>query len=352
MNTKPPSFGVWHDFRQGLPWAGEWPPFYRECLEEVVVAERLGFEQVWLTENHFVDDGYLPSPMVVAGAIAVRTERIRIGINVVVLPLHHPLRVAEDAAVVDLLSGGRFTLGVGVGYVQNEFETFGVDRTHRPSLLEEGIAVIRQAWDEGRIGFVGKRWSFADLPIGPRPTRRIPIYVGGAAPAAIDRAARLGDGFLASRNVATAGNAAYVESYRLLQAALRRHGRSPADCAFVVGCHVYVHDDPRRAWADVAPGLAYQVNQYLRWGTDADQPKPSPVRVDDLNPENYFVGTPEQVAERLIRLYREAPYNHLCFWARLPGLSHEQAVGSMRRFSENVVPHVRSALGIAASAST
>ncbi len=341
----PPTFGIWHDFRQVLPWSLDWATFYRECLDEVVAAERLGFAQVWLTENHFVDDGYLSAPMVVAGAIAARTERILIGTNVVVLPLHHPLRVAEDAAAVDLLSGGRFILGVGVGYVQNEFETFGVDRTLRPSLLEEGIAVMRQAWHEGRTGFSGKRWSFADLPFAPRPARRIPIYIGGAAPAAIDRAARLADGFLASRNVATAGNAGYVESYRLLQEALARHGRDPASVAFVVGCHVYVNEDPERAWADVAPGLAYQINQYLRWGTDRDQPKPLPVAMETLNPENYFVGTPEQVAARLIALHRDAPYDQLCFWARLPGLRHEQTLASMRLFAQDVIPLVLAGVG-------
>ena len=339
-----PTFGIWHDFRQALPWSIDWGTFYRECLDEVVAAERLGFAQVWLTENHFVDDGYLASPMVVAGAIAARTERILIGTNVIVLPLHHPLRVAEDAAAVDLLSGGRFVLGVGAGYVQNEFETFGVDRTLRASLLEEGIAVMRQAWDEGRTGYAGKRWSFAGLPFTPPPAHRIPIYIGGAAPAAIDRAARLADGFLASRNFATAGNAGYVDSYRLLHAALARHGRDPAAVAFVVGCHVYVNEDPERAWADAAPGLAYQVNQYLRWGTDRGQPQPSPVAIETLHRENYYVGTPDQVAARLIALHQEAPYDHLCFWARLPGLSHAQALTSMRLFAGEVAPLVRAAI--------
>ena len=139
-----PTFGLWYDFRQRPP-LGDYARFYAECLEEIEESERLGFAGVWLSEHHFVDDGYLPSPLVVAAAVAARTERIKIGTNVLLLPMHHPLRVAEDAAVADLVSGGRFVLGVGQGYVQHEFETLGYERKYRPSLFEEGIEVIRQA---------------------------------------------------------------------------------------------------------------------------------------------------------------------------------------------------------------
>jgi alkanesulfonate monooxygenase SsuD/methylene tetrahydromethanopterin reductase-like flavin-dependent oxidoreductase (luciferase family) len=143
-----PSFGLWYDFRQRLP-LGDYAAFYAECLEEIEEGERLGFTGAWLSEHHFVDDGYLPSPLVVAAAVAARTETITIGTNILLLPMHHPLRVAEDAAAVDLVSGGRFVLGVGQGYVQHEFETLGYERRYRPSLFEEGIEIIRQALGGG-----------------------------------------------------------------------------------------------------------------------------------------------------------------------------------------------------------
>jgi probable F420-dependent oxidoreductase len=333
-----PTFGLWYDFRQKLP-LGDYARFYAECFEEIEEAERIGYAGVWLSEHHFVDDGYLPSPLVVAAAIAARTERVTIGTNVLLLPMHHPLRVAEDAAVVDLISGGRFVLGVGQGYVQHEFEVLGFNRKNRPSLFEEGVEIIRRAWEEGSIGYEGKRWRFEDLPFEPRPRRRPPIYIGAFAGPAIDRVARMADGFLAS-----VGRGAFVETYRKVQEALARHGRADEDFPYVASGVVYVHEDSERASSDVAPAIAYQRSRYAEWGTDRGEPKPEPLRPEDLLWERYLVGNPDEVAEGLIRLHEAAPYDHFCFWARLPGITHEHALANIRLFASGVAPRVRDAV--------
>jgi probable F420-dependent oxidoreductase len=334
-----PTFGLWYDFRQRLP-LGDYERFYAECFEEIEESERLGFTGLWLSEHHFVDDGYLPSPLVVAAAIAARTRRLTIGTNVLLLPMHHPLRVAEDAAVVQLISGGRFVLGVGQGYVQHEFEALGFDRKYRPSLLEEGVEVIKHAWEEGSTGYEGKRWRFDDLPFEPRPEKRPPIYVGAFADPAIDRAVRLADGFLAS-----AGGGSLADTYRRVRETLARHGRDDEDFPIVASGVVYVHEDPERALADVAPAISYQRSRYAEWGTDRDRPRPEPVRPEDLPWERYLVGSPDEVAEGLIRLHQEAPYDHYCFWGRLPGITHEQALANARLFASEVMPKVRDAAG-------
>jgi probable F420-dependent oxidoreductase len=334
-----PTFGLWYDFRQRLP-LGNYERFYAECFEEIEESERLGFTGIWLSEHHFVDDGYLPSPLVVAAAIAARTRRLKIGTNVLLLPMHHPLRVAEDAAVVQLISGGRFVLGVGQGYVQHEFEALGFDRKYRPSLLEEGIEVIKHAWEEGRTGYEGKRWRLDDLPFEPRPQKRPPIYVGAFADPAIDRAVKLADGFLAST-----GGGALADTYRRVREALARHGRDDEDFPFIASGVVYVHEDPERALADVAPAISYQRSRYAEWGTDRDRPRPEPIRPEDLPWERYLVGSPDEVAEGLIRFHQEAPYDHYCFWGRLPGITHEQALANARLFASEVMPKVRGVAG-------
>jgi len=334
-----PTFGLWYDFRQNLPLV-DYARFYAECLEEIEEGERLGFTGVWLSEHHFVDDGYLPSPLVVAAAIAARTSTMTIGTNVLLLPMHHPLRVAEDAAVVDLLSGGRFVLGVGQGYVQHEFEALGFNRKNRPSLFEEGIGIIRHALTEGRTGYEGKRWSLPDLPFEPRPNGLLPIYIGAFADPAIDRAARLADGFLAST-----GGGALGETYRKVRDALDRHGRADKGFPYVASGVAFVHEDAGRARGILAPAIAYQRTRYAEWGTDREKPRPDPIEPEDLPWERYLVGTPDEVADGLIDLYREAPYDHFCFWGRLPGVTHEEALANARLFAERVAPKVREAVG-------
>ena len=341
INDGGPTFGLWYDFRQKLPLV-DYARFYAECLQEIEEGERLGFTDVWLSEHHFVDDGYLPSPLVVAAAIAERTTTMGIGTNVLLLPMHHPLRAAEDAAVVDLISEGRFTLGVGQGYVQHEFEVLGFNRKYRPSLFEEGIEIIRQAWEEGYIEYEGKRWRFDDLPFEPRPNGKVPIYIGAFVDPAIDRAVRMGDGFLAS-----AGGGAFGETYQKVREALERHGRAEEHFPYVASGVAFVHEDAGRAREIVAPAISYQRTRYAEWGADRDKPKPEPIRPEDLPWERYLVGTPDEVAEGLLRLYEEAPYDHLCFWGRLPGFTHEETLDNMRLFASDVAPKVRDAVGAA-----
>jgi alkanesulfonate monooxygenase SsuD/methylene tetrahydromethanopterin reductase-like flavin-dependent oxidoreductase (luciferase family) len=333
-----PTFGLWHDFRQKLP-LGDYARFYAECLEEIEEGESLGFTGVWLSEHHFVDDGYLPSPLVVAAAVAARTSTMTIGTNILLLPMHHPLRVAEDAAAVDLLSGGHFVLGVGQGYVQHEFEALGFNRKNRPSLFEEGIEIIRQALTEGHTGYEGKRWNLPDLPFEPRPNGKLPIYAGAFVDPAIDRAARLADGFLAS-----AGGGAFGETYRKVRDALARHGREDEDFPYVASGVAFVHEDAGRAREIVAPAIAYQRTRYAEWGTDREKPRPELIQPEDLPWERYLVGTPNEVTNGLIDLYQEAPYDHFCFWGRLPGVTHEEALANARLFAERVAPKVREAV--------
>ena len=191
--TRSVNFGLWYDFRNpGHKVSFE--KLYRDSLDQIAWAETIGFDSVWLTEHHFVQDGYCPSPLVVAAAIGERTTRMRIGTNLLLLPLADPVRLAEDAAALSILTGGRFDLGVGLGYRQLEFDYFGRKISHRPSLMEEGVSIIRQAWSGEPISHQGKRYNIEGIQVSPTPESIPKLLMGGMAEPAIDRAARLGDG--------------------------------------------------------------------------------------------------------------------------------------------------------------
>ena len=166
---------------------------YADALELAALAEELGFDSVWVSEHHFVDDGYLPSLLPMCAAIAARTDRIEIGTGLLLITLHDPLRIAEDAAAVDLLSRGRLILGLGLGWREEEFDGFGVLLAKRGRRLEEAVDVLRRAW-RGEAASSGG----APVYVTPRPGRPggPPIWIGAEAEPAVRRAGRIADGFI------------------------------------------------------------------------------------------------------------------------------------------------------------
>jgi alkanesulfonate monooxygenase SsuD/methylene tetrahydromethanopterin reductase-like flavin-dependent oxidoreductase (luciferase family) len=332
MST-PPSFGILHDFRQPLPHTQGYAAFYADCLAEVKEAERLGYDAVWLSEHHVTADGFLPSPLAMAAAIAVGTHTIAIGTSILVLPLHHPLRVAEDAVVADLLSDGRFRLGLGQGYVGPEFAALGVDRRTRAARLAEGATIIRQLWDTGQTRFAGSEWELPEGTFSPRPERRIPILFGAVSDPAVERAVRVADGLL----VYCGKPADLLPRQSQLTRALAVQGRARDTFRFVATGIVHVDEDPDRAWAHAAPGIAYLEGQLAAHGPNATSAS------DGLHRAEYLVGDPDDIAARFTRLHTDVPFDHFAFWARLPSLSHEQALTSLRLFAEEVVPRIHHA---------
>jgi alkanesulfonate monooxygenase SsuD/methylene tetrahydromethanopterin reductase-like flavin-dependent oxidoreductase (luciferase family) len=250
------NFGLWYDFRNPAPWQRPFDAFYKDTLAQIRDAEALGFDSVWLTEHHFCDDGYTPSPLVLAGAIGAQTERMRIGTNLMLLPLHDPVRLAEDAATLSLATGGRFDLGVGIGYRQLEFDQFGRKLSHRPSMMEEGIEIIRRGWAGEPVNFSGKRFSVGDLRIMPTPVSKPKLLLGGMAEPAIERAARIGDGFLCTGGI----------GLDLYANALLAQGKQPEDGNAVLGCWAIIAEDPEKEAQRIGEHVLYQTNQYIQWG--------------------------------------------------------------------------------------
>jgi alkanesulfonate monooxygenase SsuD/methylene tetrahydromethanopterin reductase-like flavin-dependent oxidoreductase (luciferase family) len=331
------NFGLWYDFRNPPQWQMPFEQLYAESLDQIVEAERLGFDSAWITEHHFCDDGYTPSPMVIGAAIGARTKRLHLGTNLMVLPLHNPIRVAEDAATLSLLTGGRFDLGVGIGYRELEFREFGRELKHRPSLIEESIEIIRRAWAGERINFTGKRFNVGDLRVLPKPEHTPKLYLGGMAEPAIDRAARIADGFLSTGSI---GHDVYVNC-------LKKHGRAPEDGVIIAGSWAIVSDDPEREARAVAPHALYQGNQYIEWG--AFGPPDTTPRFPDgetaLAQGLYQLWDADQAVVEITALLKGCPQiRDLHFWARLPGETVAAGHRRVEYMAKHVLPRVRAAL--------
>ncbi len=334
-------FGLWYDFRNPEPRALGNEALYRALLDQIVWGEDAGFESVWLTEHHFCDDGYTPSPLAIAAAIGERTQRMRIGTNLMLMPLADPIRLAEDAATLAILTGGRFDLGLGLGYREVEFEQFGRRLRERPSLMEEGVAILRRAWTGEPVQFEGKRFRVGPVRITPVPERPPRILLGGMAEPAIRRAARIGDGFLSTGGI----------GHDVYERASAEEGRRGAIFA---GHWAIVAEDPEAELERVGPHVLYQANEYVRWGAfgPPDQVPPFPDAASAARDGLYQLWTPEQAIEGLVEMLRAHPaIEDLHFWAGFPGEPIEQRNARLELMARRVLPGVREALGLSGEAS-
>lgn len=328
------NFGLWYDFRNPEPWRVPFERFYAQTLDQISWAEDLGFDSVWLTEHHFCEDGYTPSPLVLAGAIGSRTKRMRIGTNLMLITLHNPIRLAEDAATVSLLTGGRFDLGVAIGYRELEFDAFGRKLVNRPSLIEEGVEIIRRAWRGDPIDFQGKRYSFGDIRVTPVPEHTPRLLIGAMAEGPIHRAARIGDGFLSTGGI---GHDVYLEG-------LAKAGKAPEDGAIFAGNWAIVAEDPEREAAKVGDHVLYQINEYVKWGAFGP-PGEVPLFPDAPTAiENglYELWNADQAVENLTAMLQQSPQiQDVHFWAQFPGEPLESGAARMEYLATKVLPRLR-----------
>ena len=279
----PLRFGVVHDFRappdSGVPLTR----VYAETFEQIELVERWGLDLCWFTEHHFIDDGYLPNFVPVAGAAAARTSRLRFSTDICLLPFRHPVRLAEDLAILDNISDGRMELGVGMGYAAHEFAGFGLPRSRRVSLTEEAIEVLRGAWSGAPFSFEGKRWSFRDLRVTPDPVQPggPPLWVAATSRAGAARAARF-DAHLLPQGP----RPSVLDPWR---EELRRDGRDPAQRRVGLIRGVFVTDDPERDWPPVAAAERYRRRVYvglIKASGDHSGRAPGPARRSPSTPSS------------------------------------------------------------------
>lgn len=325
---------------------------YGESLEQAELAESLGFDSVWTTEHHFLDDGYLPSPLIAASALAARTKRLRVGLGILLLPLYgHPLRLAEDAAVVDVLSNGRLLLGFGMGYRDYEFAGFGLDMRQRRSMFDEGLELLRRGWEETEVSFQGRHWQAAAATVTPRPVQpKLPLWLGATSLPAIERAARLGAAFIAGPASHRRQVARQIASYREQLAA---HGHDPAAVEVGLMRECWVADDEQAAWDEVRDNVLYTYR--VTYGPDHVEhrdvaPDGSRRQVTDPN-DSYFeserfradrfvLGGPDFVVSELGGYRDELQPDSLVLRFQFPGMPHDAVCRAMERFAREVLPRL------------
>ena len=319
---------------------------YEEVVERCVLAERVGLDSVWVSEHHFVDDGYMPSLLVLCAAIAQATERVTIGTGIVLAPLHDPVRLAEDAATVDLLSRGRLVLGLGAGWRPEEFEVFGVGQDQRPRRMRETTAVLRGAWGDGPFTHDGKAYRYRDVNVTPKPARPIPIWFGGFSEGAVRRAGRIADGFLGSSS-GTSGLESFARLRDVALEAVRDAGRDPASFSFALHVPVFVSEDGD-AWETVKASY-----HYLRWkyadmagahGRPGPAPAPPPLDAETearLRP-TIICGTPGEVVSEIGR-FRDALGDDTHFICRsdFPGMPTGLQMRTIELLGTKVAPALR-----------
>jgi alkanesulfonate monooxygenase SsuD/methylene tetrahydromethanopterin reductase-like flavin-dependent oxidoreductase (luciferase family) len=334
-------FGLMYDFRNPQRWHIPSPQFYRAMLDQMIAAEALGYDHVWLTEHHFTEDAYNPASLSMAAAIAVVTSRIRIGTFVLLLPFINPVRAAEDVILADILSNGRFDLGVGQGYTHDEFNAFCVDRRERAPRLAEGVELMRRLFTEENVTFNGRFTQTRGMTLMPRPVQQPhpPLWIGARGPRAIKRAADLG-----AHLMTTIG----PDPAPLYQATLRELGRDPADFRIAQLRMVYCAPTEDEAWNDIAEHLWHVFGYYSRVLGEAadvegdDQPLPlsgpADIRHSPLAGTTAFAGTPDQVARHLERFQQEYACTDFILSSHFAGLDPAKSSRSNELFAREVMP--------------
>jgi alkanesulfonate monooxygenase SsuD/methylene tetrahydromethanopterin reductase-like flavin-dependent oxidoreductase (luciferase family) len=309
-------------------WGTPTRQLYLAMLEMSSWADDNGFNVIRVSEHHASEDGYCPSPLTALSAIAARTKHARLRAMALVLPLHDPLRIAEDAAVLDIVSGGRAELAVGAGYRHEEFAMFGRARKERARLVEEGIRVLRHAWSGRPFDYRGGQVVVTPTPVqvgGP------PILLAGSSEVAARRAARIADGFVPM-------DAALFDAYA---DELRALGKPiPPSFPRLGPPFVYVAEDPEEAWARLLPHAKHASKSYANWFKSDNGIRPSQVAEDPSVTRNspaYQVVTPDECVSIIEELGSHAIFT---LHPLLAGVDPDFAWKSLELFAAKVLPQV------------
>ena len=300
----------------------------RTAIEQCEWADRLGFTSVTISEHHGSPDGYLPSPMVLGAAIAARTKNLRLVLGALIVPLHDPLRLAEDIAVLDVISNGRVIPVLAGGYVDSEFRAFGKRLADRARVMDEIVPFLERAWSGEPFLHNG-----VTVRVTPRPVQRPrpPIFMGGGSKPAARRAARFADHFIPTLPE-------FFEDYR---AERKRLGKPDPGPLSPTPGFLYVAEDKDAAWRRIAPHAMHEMNAYGKWMSEAGTAGPyAPIDDPDAlrKSAQYPIYTPDELVAYARTL---GPMDALLFHPLMGGMDPELSWASLRLFEKAVLPQLR-----------
>jgi alkanesulfonate monooxygenase SsuD/methylene tetrahydromethanopterin reductase-like flavin-dependent oxidoreductase (luciferase family) len=310
---------------------------YDEMLKLGRQIESAGLDSAWVSEHHFLDDGYLSGVMPALGALAAVTDDVEIGSCIALAPLYDTVRLAEDIATIDQLSGGRTTLGLAIGSNVDEFDAFGIAEDERVDRLTDAVEVLREAWSEGPLDHDP---TFHDISPGvsvtPKPAHDVPIMLGGSAKPAVRRAARIGDAWCAPSALSLAGVRKRVEDIRTV----REQEEIDGEFQSYVIQHGFVGDSREDAWEQMRDGYFYLQRRYEEIFSGETVEELSTERRAELKEQAIF-GTPEQVVDEL-EAYRTALGDdiHFIFRTYHPGIGTDRMTDCIHRLGDDVRPQL------------
>jgi alkanesulfonate monooxygenase SsuD/methylene tetrahydromethanopterin reductase-like flavin-dependent oxidoreductase (luciferase family) len=325
VNT-PPGLGLFLDLRNPARWRVPSDRLVARMVDVVRHAESLGADSVWATEHHLFEDGYLGQPLTLAAVLAARTSRIRLGTGVLVAPLRHPRHIAEQAALVDAVSGGRLELGLGAGYAAAEFAAFGVERSRRFAATEAAFREVQRLLATDRLG--------------PGPMQHpVPMWLGYQGPRGAARAGNLGSGLLTL-------NRASLEPYRM---ALREHGHPQGAARMGGSVDLIVSLDPERAWERIKPHYTHQARSYLR-AHDPAAEVPEAALTSRLGATRrglasvrLSVLTPDEAVAEIEQRIDGLPVAHIYTWASIANMPDDLVDEHVELLFGDVAPRMRRA---------
>ncbi|MDP6549789.1 MAG: LLM class flavin-dependent oxidoreductase [Dehalococcoidia bacterium] len=315
------------------------------CVDEVVaeaqLAEDSGFDACFFGEHHQDKDGFLPSPLIVAAAVASQTRRLRVGTSVILLPLHHPVRVAEDVITLDIVSKGRVTLGVGLGYQQADFQAFGVPMEQRAGRFEEGIEIIRKCWSNEPFSFHGKYFDLDRLHVRPAPVQQPspPLWIGAGTRPGARRAGRMADAYVTTPSTDLKSTVEIVDVYR---AAAVAAGREPR---VVLMRDAWVASTRAEAERVYGPEVMTAYQYYWRSGLPAFTRIESEAELTmaKVACDRLILGDPEECVKEFHRWSEATGADYFLLrlrHAHSGGPPHAEIMKAIRLFGREVIPHL------------